>query len=195
MDEEKKSYEQSIYTFDSSTVENGYVELSEHKTMLYFPPLKQALSSVPRELNMYLNNILIFSFKWLPFYSHYDYIRIKDMFHKVQYYLGAYYSPTLNSSYQAYNKLITNINVKHVTIYTHEEPPVFTNIQLSCNAPSPTLSSPPSPSPILLSPVHVFQIKIGSSTVFCSERDLPGLNDDESMYIIGFIIQKITNIL
>jgi hypothetical protein len=185
----EECYERLYYNFDSAALETGYVEISEKKTLLYFPPLPQTLSSVPQELNIYLNKVLIFDFKWLPFFSLCDYYRIKDMFFKCLFYLGNYYMPPPPSSpYRAFHKLITNIKVKNFTIYTHEEPPFSTSIQIT-HHPSPSVASPD-----LSSPDHVFQINIGHSIVFCSKRDLPGLNLDESLYIVGYIIHKITDI-
>lgn len=185
--EDDSSYELTIYKFDSSTVESGFVEISEKRTLLYFPPLQQTLSSLPRELNIYLNNTLIFSFKWLPFFSAIDNYRIRDMFLKGLSFVGQYYTPPPPTSpNQTFHKHVTNIKIKNFTIYTLEEPPFITSIQIT--------HLPVSPLPDLPPPDHIFQIMIGPSTNICSERDLPGLNQDESLYIIGYILHKITDI-
>jgi len=185
--EDDISYERTLYKFDSATVEDGFVEISEKRTLLYFPPLKQTFSSVPRELNIYLNKILIFSFKWLPFFSTNDYYRINDMFLKCFCYLGHYYnSPTPSSiGPPIFHKIITNIKVKNFTVYTLEEHPFITSIQITHHTVSPVPDLPP--------PDHVFQIMIGPFINICSERDFPGLGIDESFYIIGYILHKIVN--
>ena len=59
MEDDFCSFERTIYNFDSATVENGFVELSEKHTLICFPPLSQELSTVPREVNIYLNKILL----------------------------------------------------------------------------------------------------------------------------------------
>jgi hypothetical protein len=187
-------FERTYYTFDSATVENGYIELSDTKTLIYFPPLPQPLSTVPQEFHIFLDEHLIFSFKWLPFFSSYDYYRIKDMFFKCLYYLSYYYKPPpLTSPYRMFEKKITSQLVKNFTIYTHEEPPHLTSIQITRRPPPANVS----PTPLAVDlrvPDHVFQIMIGHSIVFCSERDLPGLSLDEALYIVGYIIHKITDI-
>jgi hypothetical protein len=180
-------YERTIYAFDSATVEAGFLEITEKRTLLYFPPLPQVLSTVPRELYIYLNEALIFSFKWLPFFSDYDYYRITDMFLKCLSYLGHYYDPPPSSPYRAFQKRITTINIKNFNIWTLEEPPYYTSIQITRHPVSPILADLPPPD-------HIFQIMIGHSINFCSERDLVGLSLEEALYVIGYILHKITDI-
>lgn len=184
----ESSYERTIYAFDSGLVETGFIEIAEHRTLLFFPPLPKALSAVPRELNIYLNEILVLSFKWLPFFSVYDYSKIHDMFLKALVYLAQYYVPPPSSSpYRTFYKMITNINLKNYTIYTLEEPPHYTSIQITRHGLSPSVLDPPSLD-------HIFQIMIGNSIIFCSERDLPGLNLEESLYVVSYILHKLADI-
>jgi hypothetical protein len=179
-------YEVSYYEF-SGVVENGYVDITKKKTVIYFPALTQALSGAPKDLNLYLNAKLILSFNWLPFFSPTDFWIIMDMFLKCSYSLEPHYIPYTASPYRAFNKLVTNINVNQFSIYTLEEinnTRVNTSIQITSQ---PEIN--PSPLPLTDS---VFEIFIGPSLVFCSERDLAGLNREDTMYIIQFILHKFT---
>lgn len=187
-DDSSLSYERILYAFDSGIVENGFIEFTKTRTLLQFPALPQTLSTVPRELSIYLNNVLILNFKWLPFFSAYDYYRIMDMFAKCLYQLSYYYAPSsFTSSYPVFDKVITNMNIKNYSIYTLQENQGATSIQITRHPTSPALTDQ-------VSPDHIFQIRIGHSTILCTERDLVGLDQDESLFLIGYILQKITDI-
>jgi hypothetical protein len=178
-----ENYECSYYNFDSATVGFGYVDISEHKTVLFFPALEEAFTSVPKECNLYLNNNLVLSTKWLPYFSEYDFYRIHDMFQKCLYSFERHYIPYVPSPYRLYNKLVTQLFVNNFIIYTLEEQG-NTSIQITNEKSSLLLTFPP---------IEVFKIYIGSSLVFCSERDLSGLNREDTLYIIGYILSKFTD--
>jgi hypothetical protein len=178
----EETYERTYYDFDNASIENGYVDITSSKVLCVFPEITRDLSTVPKEINLYLDKILTLSFKWLPFFSYNDYVKIHDIFYKCMYSFEPTYIPYTNSPYQAYNKRITNVNVKHYTIYTLEEMSK-TSIQISKNETCPS-------EPIVLD--SIFQIYIGHNLNFCTQRDLPGLNREETIYIVQLILKKFT---
>ncbi len=171
-----ESFERSYYTFDSFS--DGYVDITENKTVVYFPECKEVLKTVPKNCNIYLNNILIFSFKWLPIMSLNDYYKIIDMFAKCLYNLENVYIPHTSSPYRAFSKLVTNLNVRDFMLYILEEK-CNTSIQITnrqiteCELTS------------------CFQIFLGNTMLFCSARDLKGLSREETLYFLGCILHKI----
>jgi hypothetical protein len=180
---EDETYEHTIYGFVDGGTE-GYVDISSKQTILHFPELKEALSSVPcQECNLYLDKQLILSYKWLPFYSQNDCSKIMDMLFKCYSSFQHTFVPYAPSPYRAYNKLITNINVSHYNIYILEEG-CSTSVQITNNK-KPNDSQPSSIT-------SIFRIYIGRFLLFCSERDLSGLSKEDTIYIIQLILYKFT---
>lgn len=177
-------YERSYYSFERATLESGYVEITDQNVCIFFPALDQALSTVPKEVNLFLQEILILSFKWLPFYSSSDYIKIMDMFYKCLFSFGPTYAPYTASPYRVFNKLVTNTQVKNFNIYTFEE---NRNVSIQITHQN---------NPLDIEPPDIdqmFQIYIGPNLIFCNKRDLLGLDKRDQIFVIQLILYKFTD--
>jgi hypothetical protein len=88
--EQENLSEKYIYHFDYPHLsESGYVESNSSNIIIRFPE-KKNLSLSPEvevfhKISLYINKQLHFSCDWLPIYSYYDLLRVKDMFTKAYY--------------------------------------------------------------------------------------------------------------
>jgi len=193
--------EKFTYNFDFPNQPHyGYFEASNENIVLSFPE-PYTYTHIPKfpytqSVQLLINNKRFFNYSWLPIYTVNDFYKVKDMLaklfetfsHKI-----AQQPPNQSMVVSAgqnkhFNELYTVAESPHYILNCFEDPYV-SSISLDFK-----LDSPPPPAEMFtppLTPVHV-KIYIGSTLIFCTERDiLPMVPVATMHFLTQFILHKL----
>lgn len=131
---------------------------------------------------------LLFSFSWLPIFSYADLSKCQDMLRKFYYeyltLLDSYPSQNSSGHHKLYQEHHTfRQNFEFVLDCKESYQQTFINLNISSDL---TCQSGKQES-------HV-QIRIGDYVVFCSKRDLKGIEYENVAGVLCFILQKISQL-
>lgn len=186
-----KESEKWIYNFDYPGLEqSGYVETKDNSSVILFLPEKPPSSTsvnISKNVQLFVNTQHLFSLSWTPIYSYYDFQRFKEMLEKslyefqriTQWIESSSVPPALNFC----SETIWDYSTSDFTLQSYENK-TQTTIEINNfkrNKKYADIS--------FLS--KSFQIKIGSHTVFDSERELRNINTNNKYYIILYIMNKL----
>lgn len=191
------SSQKFCYHFDfPSLQESGYVEFFPNKIIIQFPDKHNENNKesymCSKNINVFVNKEIKFSYQWLPIHTFYDFLRIKDMLDKsyyeflrlLQWSNNEYYYQDTSQMYQdtpqIYNELITTKHSLSYNIYCFENS-FNTSVELDINKTLHKTS---------YLPINL-QIYIGNNLIFCLERDLKYLELKDIYIVFLFIMQKI----
>ena len=196
---EIENSERTTYLFDSNSLSSvGYVDISENVIHVHFPE-KTRGSELPssnyKNVNIFVNNQLCFTFDSLPFNSFYDRVRIMDMFVKAYelysnmvqgYYFKPY--PHSNKSNYSYSGIITKTIIPDVLALYCLENHFTTSIHF-------TIEDSDNVTEIdeMEYPVH-FRISIDQTIVFDTAKHLKSLKQIYKNFVVQFLLHKIVNI-
>lgn len=182
-----------FYHFDfQNLTESGYVEIFQDKIILLFPD-KHNLSENTKDsyiynknVNVFINKHIKFSYQWLPIYTFLDFQKIKDMLSKVYYeFLRlVQWLDYENYGYEFsryYSELVTVSKAESYTLNCFED---IYNISIDLELKERSNIIP------IKTPFDL-QIYIGSNLIFCIKRDLKLLDFYDLCYVLSFILQKI----
>lgn len=188
------SSQKYCYHFDFPLLkESGYVEIFPNKITILFPDKHNENNKdsyvCSKDINLFINKQIKFSYQWLPIHTLHDFLRIKDMLNKgyfeflklLQWSDNEYW---YKENPQLYNELITT---KCGLLYNINcfENNFNTSVQLDIEKKTQNQKSNPIYLPFNL------QIYIGTNMVFCLERDLKDLKIEDIYAVLIFIMQKI----
>ena len=188
-----EAFEKLFYHFDfPQLTDNGWIDISDTSIVLTFPEkptvyVKDAYDIVQNS-QLFLNNQLLFAIDWLPIYTYFDYLRVKDMLEKcLQSYTNLIgervFTPHtyLWTPNKIFNSTITNVSKGDDYILYCYEDPNTSQVQLTI----------PESSECHTEVSINFQICIGKNIVFCAQRDLSALNENDINFILQFILYKL----
>jgi hypothetical protein len=196
----ENSFRKYTYYFSSHSLSTsiGYLTVFDKKIIAYFSERTQNnnfvyldVKCIP-QFNLFINKIQLFSFDWLPIYTVNDLEKVQDMFYK---FLNEY-QLLENQNYPAVSHFppIGTYNVFE-TYYADQEFSLCCNeafnltdinIRIKDNTKSDLKVNNKNDNE---TPVHL-QIYIGSYLVFCSQRDLKNLSNENVNYINNFLLSK-----
>lgn len=181
---EKKTVEKILYRFDSN--ECGFIEITSNNIEIHFPEKcgdEKTFSN--QEIQLFVNECLLFHSNWLPIYSASDYFKCKTMFFlSYQMYCNAlqqlYYTPNVSDPYYS-DEIVTHINNDTFSIYSFENPSLCSveiNVHKEDSDNEQTV------------PKFSLQIFIGSNLVVDTNREFK--NCSSVHYILQFLLSKLS---
>jgi hypothetical protein len=180
------------YAFDWPTVtESGVLDIQEKTIVAIFPEklCNRSVEPVPvQNINLFLNQKLVFSYDWLPIYTIFDIARVKSIFSQLFWAFSqkAKITNTYLDSYN-YGKIYDSesINIKGCGYYLYcYQDSKNTSLQITFD----TISDAKEQNTKKVD----LKIFIGKNLVFCTKRDLESLlNDNDFYYVTQFILLKL----
>jgi len=178
-----------IYHFDfPELLESGFVEISSQKINVHFPDKKisskyQNTYTNNQNVLLYINNELKFSYDWLPIYTQYDLLRIKDMLTKCYYEFFKFQNTTIvddDISYCPfyYNEHVKEYKTNNFSYYCFENG-FITSMEVNLPKSKPNHTLEP-----------CIQFYIGSNMIFDSQKDIV-LPFDEYVGLLAKILYKL----
>jgi hypothetical protein len=194
---EPETSETLLYSFDNPLVtECGSVRITDQKITLQFPEhpsthVKESIK-IGQNINVFVENMLHFSLQWVPIHTWSDFYRMRDMYEKC---LQSFSYLTAGDSSFTPHTFSWNPVKWSTGITTNFTKAQSFSIQCFENSYETCVQ-------ILLlngdnkekeTPLH-FQLCIGKNIVFCTKRDLNGINQAEHVhFIVKFILYKLIN--
>lgn len=183
-----------FYHFDfPNLTESGFVEICQNKIILLFPD-KHNLSEnttdshiYNKNINVFINKQIKFSYQWLPIYTFSDFQKTKDMLNRVyfEYLRFIQWLDYDNSGFECakyYDELVTVTGAKSYTINCFENMSnISIDLELNKNKTNTLIKKIP----------FNLQFYIGSNLIFCIERDLGTLEYNDLCIVLSLILQKI----
>ena len=186
--------EKLFYNFDYPLLaEDGWIEISDTSIVLTFPEKPNVHVNDAYDINqnsqLFVNNQMVFALDWLPIYTVLDYFRVKDMLEKCL----QSYSHLINTDNFVPHKYCwnpTKMFTSAVTNY-HKGDDFILYCYEDSNMSSIQLTLPENDKCNTEVTLNV-QICIGKNIVFCAQRDLSSLsNENDIHYILQFILYKL----
>ncbi len=183
--------EKHIYRFDDPLLtESGFVQIFNkgqnlNRIVLHFPERSNQTdylseNKLNSSLHLFVNKQLLFSFNYLPILTWTDFQRSQAMFYKA-------FIDISSGSFASTHR--TQLNEDIVFGAEHSQ---FT---LTCceniNSTVIEVNLEPGQEPNVFDHPCFFQLQLGNYTLFCSQKNLPGLSLYHQRYIVAFILQKI----
>jgi len=191
--------ERTTYQFESNSLSStGYVEISENVIHVHFPE-KTLVSELPssnyKNVHIFVNNELCFTFDSLPFYSFYDRVCIMDMFVKAYelysnmvqgYYFKPY--PHSNKPNYSYSSVITKTVIPDVLSLYCLEDHFTTSIHFTIDDYNNVIEIDEMEYPVQ------FYISIDQTIVFDTAKHLKSLKQIYKNFVVQFLLHKIVHI-
>lgn len=206
--QEKNATFKYSFNFNAPMIQSGYVTISANNIEIKFPSKESVKSnSANHNFHLFINNKLIFSNSWLPFYTVQDSYKIYNMLHKTyteflknfkfnNYNHDVNYIDNLNNicNYGSPNELFycddiqSSIDNEYFSINCFENT-LITSVEIYLKKFNfnNNISIPKTEEEINCN----LQIFIGENLILCLKRDFVNLSNYHIYFLVSFILYKL----